>query len=95
MKKIKVLLLSSIFVSSFSVLSETTTDNIIENGQCVLIKENKLTDYLPENEVNNFLENRFIDKIETDNIIYSIQEVNRSVNRRVGTYKVCAEYKGD
>ena len=43
----------------------------------------------------NFLENRFIDKIETKNINYSIQEVNRNVNRRVKTYKVCAEYKGN
>lgn len=93
MNKIKILLLSTTLLTSFSVLSETT--NIIENGQCVLIKENKLTDYLPEEEVNNFLENRFIDKIETKNINYSIQEVNRNVNRRVKTYKVCAEYKGN
>tara|TARA_Y100000588_G_scaffold176632_1_gene190639 strand:- start:5611 stop:5892 length:282 start_codon:yes stop_codon:yes gene_type:complete len=93
MNKIKILLLSTTLLASFSVLSETT--NIIENGQCVLIKENKLTDYLPEEDVNNFLENRFIDKIETKNINYSIQEVNRNVNRRVKTYKVCAEYKGN
>ena len=52
-----------------------------------------MTDYLPEEDVNNFLENRFIDKIETQNINYSIQEVNRKVNRRIKTYKVCAEYK--
>ena len=91
MNKIKILLLSTTLLASFSVLSETT--NIIENGQCVLIKENKLTDYLPEEDVNNFLENRFIDKIETQNINYSIQEVNRKVNRRIKTYKVCAEYK--
>lgn len=96
MKKMKMLLLSTLFVSSFSVLSETKFEdvNIIENDQCVLIKENKLTNYLPESQVDNFLENIFIDKIETDDIIYSIQKVNRSVNRRINTYKVCVKYKG-
>ncbi len=91
MKKNNLLLLSIMLITSFSVLSET--NNIIKNEQCVLIKEIKLTDYLPEEDVNNFLENRFIDKIETQNINYSIQEVNRKVNRRIKTYKVCAEYK--
>lgn len=97
MKKMKILLLSTLFVSSFSVLSETKFEDvsIIENDQCVLIKENKLTNYLPESQVDNFLENIFIDKIETDDIIYSIQKVNRSVNRRISTYKVCVKYKGN
>lgn len=91
MKKIKILFTLSTLIFSVSLLSET--NNIIEDEQCVLIKENKLIDYLPENEVNNFLENRFIDKIETETVVYSIEEINRRINKRIKTYKVCAEYK--
>lgn len=88
-------IINKIFIASSILLSANifADSEIIENGECVLIKESHLSDYLPKEEVENFLENRFIDTIETENVVYSIEQVNRSVNRRIKTFKVCAEYK--
>ena len=90
MKLVKKMLIVSSLLFSLNAFADS---EIIENGECVLIKENRLSDYLPKEEVDNFLKNRFIDTIETESIIYSIEEVSRNLNRRVKTFKVCANYK--
>jgi hypothetical protein len=84
----KALMLVAIILSS-----NTFAEEIIKDENCVLIKENRLLDYLPKEEVNYFLENKSIDTIEAENVIYTIKQAQSSVSKRIKTYKVCANYK--
>lgn len=85
MKKIAIIILA---MSSITAKAEVLTLNI---GDCVLIKENKLKNYLPEEKVKDFLSQPFNEGIYIDGKIYEMELQNQRKNQRNKQYKVCVK----
>ena len=80
----KLLLISSLV---FAVNANAVN---IELGDCVLIKEDKLSLYLDKDKVEEFLSQPYNEEVIDKGVKYTIELQNKSQNKRKKMYKVCA-----
>ena len=83
MKKILFLAMATM---SLGIQAESLT---LEIGDCVLIKENKLKKYLPEEKVVDFLSQPYNVKIVHEDKEYKMELIQTNKKKRYKQYKVC------
>ena len=77
------------FIAIASLSNIYAETHQLDIGDCVLIKENKLKNYLPEEKVNDFLSQPFNVHIVDDGKLYVIELQNSNKKKRYKQYKVC------
>lgn len=87
----KLLTILSAITLSISISAEEVSEVKILEGECVLIKEDKLSEYLPKESVEEFLSQPFLEEIIHQNKVYKLEELKQTKRKRKKTYKVCLE----
>jgi len=83
MKKILIIMLAML---SFGLHAEKFE---LSAGDCVLIKENKLKDYLPTEDAERFLSQPFNVTLLSGTKTYTLELQNENKQKRHKLYKVC------